>query len=489
MADNQTYMQYFDWYLDNNGLWWRHCAAKAEAMRRIGISGVWLPPAYKGMSQADVGYGVYDAYDLGEFDQKGTVRTKYGTKEEYLNAVETLQRNGVRVFADIVMNQRLGADETEDIDVVEVAENDRNHVISGERTIRAWTRFLFPGRKGAYSKFTWDHTDFSGVDWDENEKRRGIFRIADKAWNTETDPENGNFDFLLGADVDTDNPTVIRETEKWLIWYVRETGVNGLRLDAVKHIGFDFCRSLLQHVREETGKTLPAVGEYWSGDIVRLEHYLDCANHEMALFDVPLHYHFFDASHGGGNYPMAQLLTDTLVQRQPAYAVTFVDNHDTEPGQSLQSFVDRWFKPLAYAVILLRRDGVPCVFYSDYFGLPPMKMDPCPNLPQMMAIRRDFAYGDQVDYFDNDNVVGWVRRGDEEHPGSGLAVVMSDGAGGVKHMEMGSRFAGAVFRDALNICTDAVTVGQDGWADFETSGGNVSVWLPEAAYDQINIEV
>ncbi len=128
MADNQTCMQY--------------CAAKAEAMRRIGISGVWLPPAYKGMSQADVGYGVYDAYDLGEFDQKGTVRTKYGTKEEYLNAVETLQRNGVQVFADIVMNQRLGADETEDIRVVEVAENDRNHVIGGERTIRAWTRFL-----------------------------------------------------------------------------------------------------------------------------------------------------------------------------------------------------------------------------------------------------------------------------------------------------------------------------------------------------------
>jgi Predicted membrane protein len=29
-----------------------------------------------------------------------------------------------------------------------------------------------------------------------------------------------------------------------------------------------------------------------------------------------------------------------------------------------------WFKPLAYAVILLRKDGLPCVFYGDLFGIP-----------------------------------------------------------------------------------------------------------------------
>lgn len=35
----------------------------------------WLPPAYKGIGGKDeVGYGVYDVYDLGEFDQKGTIK-------------------------------------------------------------------------------------------------------------------------------------------------------------------------------------------------------------------------------------------------------------------------------------------------------------------------------------------------------------------------------------------------------------------------------
>ena len=49
-----------------------------------GITDVWLPPAYKAASgKQDAGYGVYDLYDLGEFDQKGSIETKYGTKDEY----------------------------------------------------------------------------------------------------------------------------------------------------------------------------------------------------------------------------------------------------------------------------------------------------------------------------------------------------------------------------------------------------------------------
>ena len=80
MADNKTMMQYFEWYLPNDGFWWERCASKAASLAEYGITDIWLPPAYKGTSQDDVGYGVYDMYDLGEFDQKGTVRTKYGRK-------------------------------------------------------------------------------------------------------------------------------------------------------------------------------------------------------------------------------------------------------------------------------------------------------------------------------------------------------------------------------------------------------------------------
>ena len=53
----------------------------------------------------------------------------------------------------------------------------------------------------------------------------------------------------MGLNVDMSNPAVVRETKKWLKWYLQETGVDGLRLDAVKHISFPFYRELLKDIR------------------------------------------------------------------------------------------------------------------------------------------------------------------------------------------------------------------------------------------------
>jgi alpha-amylase len=51
-------------------------AEKAPDLAKAGITSLWLPPAYKGTGGGmDVGYGIYDLFDLGEFDQKGSVRT------------------------------------------------------------------------------------------------------------------------------------------------------------------------------------------------------------------------------------------------------------------------------------------------------------------------------------------------------------------------------------------------------------------------------
>src|SRR5262245_58132046 len=65
---------------------------------------------------------------------------------------------------------------------------------------------------------------------------------------------------------------------------------------------------------------------------------------------------------------MRRLLAGTLVKMRPTQVVTFVDNHDSQPLQALESPVAPWFKPLAYAIILLRAEGYPCVFYPDYYG-------------------------------------------------------------------------------------------------------------------------
>ena len=106
-------IQFFEWNLPDDGKHWKKLKTDAKHLSEIGVSAVWIPPAYKGTSSMDVGYGAYDLWDLGEFDQKGTVRTKYGTKQELIEAIDELHKYGINVYLDVVLNHKAGADETE----------------------------------------------------------------------------------------------------------------------------------------------------------------------------------------------------------------------------------------------------------------------------------------------------------------------------------------------------------------------------------------
>ena len=103
---NGIMMQYFEWNLPNDGQFWNKLKEDAPHLEEIGVTAVWIPPAYKGKEQNDVGYGTYDLFDLGEFDQKNTVRTKYGTKQELQDAIKALHDHHVDVYLDAVMNHK-----------------------------------------------------------------------------------------------------------------------------------------------------------------------------------------------------------------------------------------------------------------------------------------------------------------------------------------------------------------------------------------------
>ena len=481
MSRNDTMMQFFEWYLSSDSALWNKATKDATRLSNMGITHIWLPPAYKGAGGInDVGYAVYDLYDLGEFDQKGSIRTKYGTKDEYINAIKSLRENNIKVLADIVLNHKMGADETEEVLAIQDDSSDRNISLTEAKPIRAWTKYTFPGRGDTYSNFKWNWTHFHGIDWDENTATASIYKFYGKHWDDNVDKENGNYDYLMGADIDLNNFDVVSELKTWGKWYLETTGVDGFRLDAVKHIRAEFYPEWLGDLRNKTGKKLFSVGEYWSTNIDTIGNYLEKVNYCMSLFDVPLHYNFYRASISNGEFNMSEIFEGTIVERYPENAVTFVDNHDTEPGQSLESWIADWFKPIAYALTLLRKDGLPCVFYGDYYGIEDYSVTPKNEmLHKILKVRKYFAYGEQVDYFNDRSVIGFVRKGEYEHPNSGVAVVMTDSRGGCIQMNLGKDLANTVFYDCTGNLEETVYVDSEGNGIFYCKDGSVSIWIKQ----------
>ena len=295
--ENGVMMQYFEWNLPNDGMLWKRLKDDASHLHEIGISAVWIPPAYKGHEQADEGYGTYDLYDLGEFDQKGTIRTKYGTKQELQEMIEELHRNQIGVYLDAVMNHKAGADYTEWFMAQEVDPGQRENATSEPHEIEGWTGFDFPVRGNMYSNFKWHWFHFSGTDYDVSRKKEGIFQILGegKHWSEGVDDENGNYDYLMFADLDFDNPEVVREMQDWGIWVSNELNLDGMRLDAIKHMNDQFIKHFLEAVRADRGEGFYAVGEYWKNDTESLEAYLSQVEYNVDLFDVALHYNLNEA--------------------------------------------------------------------------------------------------------------------------------------------------------------------------------------------------
>ena len=130
----------------------------------------------------------------------------------------------------------------------------------------------------------------------------------------------------------------------------------------------------------------------------------------------------------------------------------------------------------------------PLIFYADYYGAEYEDWGKDGNryqiflpshrwlIDKFLHARQNFAYGSQYDYFDHWNVIGWTRLGDAEHP-QAMAVIMSDGSGGSKWMEVGK--PNAKFYDLTEHIQEPVYSNEWGWAEFHCQGGSVSVWVQE----------
>jgi alpha-amylase len=552
MSTNGVMFQFFHWFLPASCQLWKSLAAEADNLRSAGVDAVWIPPPQKGRTGGySNGYDVFDHFDLGEFDQQGTTPTKYGSKQELHDAVNALHGYRqtpaglvprgvpyVQVYVDVVLNQKSGGDVDPDFwQAIRVSKDNRNDELwgsgyeRGEIEIKGYTSFRFTKRGGKYSTFEWRARHFDSVDTTNSIRQGGnafndpggryIYRFLhneqgydpqDKSFGTWVSLEKGNYEFLSDVDIDFGRYDVREELKYWGAWLEETIGADGLRLDAVKHYTANYAREFTGHVRARTGKALFTVGEYIDGGTGPLHAYLTQVTargdypQDMSLFDFPLRFKFKNCSWAQDQYDLRELNRGTLMAEQPAKAVTFVENHDYQYGRDVDSHVREWIKPIAYAYILLRAGGYPCIFYGDYYGIDAAldgrgQAAGKAYLDLLIQVRKQFALGEER-YYDDRNVAGWVRMGGVSGARGALAVVINTAREGVRAVNMDTGRANGRFyhlatikhggsyglggfivvRSAYDLYGDksqALYTGPDGKADFVADSGCVSIWLED----------
>ena len=288
------------------------------------------------------------------------------------------------------------------------------------------------------------------------------------------------------ANIDYNHPAVKKEMITWGEWLAEALQCDGFRLDAIKHISHEFLGEFLTQIKQERGDEFYIVGEFWNAQLATCEKFLEDVDYKIDLFDVPLHFNLEAASHAGRDFDLRTIFDNTLVKIHPFNTVTFVDNHDSQPHGSLESWVEDGFKQTAYALILLRQEGYPCLFYGDYFGIGGEEpiIGKKESIDPLLYARYHKAYGEQDDYFDHANTIGWVRRGIPDIKHSGCAVVIANGDEGEKRMFVGENRSGEIWVDLTKTREEQISIEEDGFATFPVNGASVSVW----AFPEVDVE-
>ena len=438
---NNTCYQAFYW--ESNGGLWTRLKSKVSEFAEIGVTSMWLPPANKcGSGAADVGYGAYDFWDLGEFDQKGSVGTKWGTKGELESLISEMHNNGIDAYYDVVFNHKIGSDGQETF-------NGRT----------AWTKYNGQGRYKYYSKannWSWNHDCFDG-------DNKGLF--PGKSWDVAED-------YLMGEDIDYENGNVIDEMKEWGKWVITDVKFDGFRMDAIKHIRNEFVKDWVNYVKGVTGKSnMFFVGEAWIEDVGSLKNYLNAVGNSIKVFDFPLRNDFVAMSGGGKDLRNWGGLVNSDKSEN---AVTFLDNHDTcRNGNPYNKPQITKFKNQGYAYILINAKGTPCVYGKDYedYG---MKA----SLDKMITARRYYAYGEAVEQSTNDaDVYSYVRKGISEAPKSGCVLMISDGQSGnsVTKKITGCK-PNKEYYDITGNITETVKTDSNGSGDFKVIQSEAKGW-------------
>ncbi|WP_262681346.1 T9SS type A sorting domain-containing protein [Hymenobacter rubripertinctus] len=321
-----------------------------------------------------------------------------GNKDELLRAVAVLHANGIEVVQDIVLNQNDGAGSQTGAGGPDPAAWEDGSTskyknfryVSYSKPATAETAANYLARNGRFAK-NWQNfnpnpgNNSTSGDWN------AVYFGPDVSYY------NGSFGQSSNA---TFNPTQTADymrnnVRDWLVWYKKQEGFDGVRMDAVKHFPDFASEDFLYNLQTNAGwanggATMYAVGE-WVGSSGQMDGWVANVQNRAGTFDFSLRNALYSIVSGGGNYDLGSLpgsqqntrvvnINGTFVHR----TVPFVNNHDTfRPQLSTDGNYTGWntgselaphIEPsdprisAAYAAALAV-DGSPQIFFEDLFNI------------------------------------------------------------------------------------------------------------------------
>lgn len=245
-------------------------AEKLPYLESLGIKTVWLSPVFQMRTEKFIGHGAFHGYWVQDL---GQVEPRFGTEEELASLSGALHAREMRLYLDMIYNH-----------------------VSFDAPL-------------AEEHPDWFHPALPIEDWDDPVQvvEREVHGLKDF---NQSNPEV--YDYLLSRSL------------RW----VQAVQPDGFRIDAVRHMPLAFQAQIMKDLRDQSGRPLESLGEFFDGDPGRLAGAWREGQFD-AVFDFPLRYAMVDVfCKGRTPGRIGAVLSADGVYPDSQRIATFLDNHD-----------------------------------------------------------------------------------------------------------------------------------------------------------------
>jgi len=310
-------LQGFYWDSYNDTQWTRLEKQADELATTFDL--VWIPQSGN-CGGTSMGYD--DLYWFNNYN------SSFGSEDELRSLIKTFREKGIGTIADVVVNHR--------------------------RNVSSWTDFPEETYKGVTYQLT-----YNDICSDDEAARNGH----------QVGPNKDTGEGWDGMrDLDHKSENVQKNVKAYLDFLLNDLGYTGFRYDMVKGYSAEYTK-----LYNQSAKPKFSVGECWDGSNT-IRKWIDGTDKTSAAFDFQFKYVVRNATDNGdwsylgkqndGNWPLVSKDYENGSYRR--YAVTFVENHDTEVRPDGSSNGPLRKDTLAANAFLIGMPGTPCVFLKHW---------------------------------------------------------------------------------------------------------------------------